>query len=352
MRIAYFAHVNGGTQTGVFHKLAGQVARWRADGRSVLACILTHDDPREWSALRPAVVRRYTGHPSRMRAMAALVRSTRRYDPDLIYMRWDLFYPPMLALPRDVPLVIELNSDDVAEYRLGPPMRAHYNRCTRDIMMRRASAMIFLTSELSRSPSFRKATGVRQVITNGVDLGAYPMLAARASGAPRLVFVGTAGQPWHGVDKLVRLARVQPDWRVDIVGSQRPGSGAPPNMTWHGALGRDDVLEVLGRADVGVGTLALHRNGMAEACSLKLREYLAVGLPVLYGHTDPDIDGVVPESMRLPNTEDNVITHVDEIAEFVLACRGRRVARSAIEHIDIGQKEQQRLRFFDSIAPS
>jgi hypothetical protein len=122
-----------------------------------------------------------------------------------------------------------------------------------------------------------------------------------------------------------------------------------PNITWHGVLDRKGVLEVLADADVGVGTLALHRKSMQEACPLKMREYLAVGLPVMYGYQDPDIDALGPFALRIPNTETNVVDDLTRIDDFVVRCRGIRVPRSSVAHIDLARKEERRLALFHEL---
>ena len=231
-------------------------------------------------------------------------------------------------------------------------MRVLYNRLTRGLLLRRARALVFVTSELSRKPSFAGFRGVHRVITNGIELAAYPSLPAIEGPAPRLAFVGTAGQPWHGLDKLVELAYRRPEWRFDIIGmdSDAWATQAPPaNVAWHGALDRAGVIDVLATADVGVGTLALHRKSMNEACPLKVREYLAVGLPILYGYSDPDADDLGSHVLRIENTETNVIDALDAIDAFVTRSRGVRVPRSAVGHLDVSVKEGQRLALFNEL---
>jgi hypothetical protein len=281
--------------------------------------------------------------------MTELAIGIRRFRPDLVYLRWDLFYPPMLAFPRRAPLVIELNTDDLSEYALGTRLRAFYNARTRGLVMRRARGLVFVTDELSRRPAFRGFPGRHCVITNGIDLAAYPSLPAPDNERRRLAFVGSAGQPWQGFDKVEALAGLRPGWDVDIVGMTKPGGTPPPNIAWHGPLGRDAVLDVLARADVGIGTLALHRKSMSEASPLKVREYLAVGLPVLYGYLDPDAEGLGDGVLRIPNTETNVVDELDAIDAFVERSRGVRVARSTIAHIDVTAKEGQRLALFNEL---
>ncbi|HEY0444518.1 MAG TPA: hypothetical protein VGC90_09870 [Candidatus Limnocylindrales bacterium] len=350
MRIAYFGHVNGGSQSGVFRKIVEQVDRWRIEGHTVRAFIATRDDTETWrSALGQPLVARYDGPLSRLRAMTRLVAGVRRFEPDVLYVRWDLFYPPMLWFPR-APLALEINTDDVAEYALGRRVRELYNRATRGILMRRARAMVFVTQELSGAAAFRRYHGRHLVVTNGIDLRSFPSLAAPDNPRPRLVFVGSAGQPWQGVDKVVTLAALRPDWGIDVVGISSPEREATPNITWHGSLDRPDVLRVLARADAAIGTLALHRKGLSEASPLKVREYLAVGIPTFYGCSDPDADGLGRFVLRIANTETNVVDEIDRIDDFVHRSRGARVPRASVGHIDRAEKERQRLALLAEIA--
>lgn len=353
MRIAYFAHVNSARRSGVLQKVAGQTDQWRAAGHDVRAFILTRDGDDPWTErVGNVVIRRYAGPLARIKALIRLVEAVRAFRPDLVYLRWDLFYPPMLRFPRRAPLVVEINTDDIAESAIGSGLRPRYNGLTRGVLLRRARALVFVTSELSQKPGFAGYRAIHRVVTNGIELAAYPSLPAVEGPAPRLAFVGTAGQPWHGLDKLVELAYRRPDWRFDIIGmdSDAWAIQAPPsNVVWHGALDRAGVVEVLATADVGVGTLALHRKSMNEACPLKVREYLAVGLPILYGYTDPDADDLGRYALRIENTETNVIDALDAIDAFVTRSRGVRVPRSAVGHLDVAVKEGQRLALFDEL---
>jgi glycosyltransferase involved in cell wall biosynthesis len=351
VRIAYFAHVNGGGRTGVFHKIAGQVEQWRAEGQTVRAFVLTRDEVREWqSSLGDSVIHRYDGFPSRMLAVMRLVRAIRSFRPSIVYLRWDLFYPQMLFIPPRAALVVEVNTDDLSEFVLGRRIRAFYNARTRGLILLRAQGLVFVTNELSASAPFHRFCGRRAVVTNGIRLESYATLPAPKGGQPRLVFIGTPGHPWHGIDKLITLASIKSDWHFDIIGT-RNETGVPlRNITWHGSLERAAAVEVLGHADVGIGTLALHRKSMNEACPLKVREYLAVGLPVIYAHRDPDADLLDSLTLRIANTESNVIDELSRIEEFVEGCRGRRVPRSEVAHIDVARKELQRLALFEQLA--
>ena len=352
MRIAYFAHLNEGRGSGVVSKISAQVGQWRREGHTVRLFIATTDVDTSWtSVLGDTVVCRYGGPLSRLRAMARLVRSVRGFRPAIVYLRWELFYPPMLFFPAGAPLVAEINTDDATEAALGSPVRARYNALTRGLLLRRAAAFVLVAAELGRVPSYRRFKARQVVITNGIDLAAYPSLPAPSEGPPRLVFIGTPEAPWNGVDKLVTLATMRPGWCFEIAGVEPVPGPALPNLAWHPLLERAEVLRLLGRADVGVGTLALHRKSLDDGSPLKVREYLAVGLPVLYAYADADADGLgAPYVLRIANTETNVVDELAAIDSFVGAARGVRVPRSSVAGIDVTTKERQRLALFADLA--
>jgi len=89
---------------------------------------------------------------------------------------------------------------------------------------------------------------------------------------------------------------------------------------------------------------------MTEASTLKLREYLAVGLPSIIGYTDTDFPNGAPFLLQLPNRPDNVSSSLSAIDEFISSQAGRRVARASIAHLDSLNKERRRLRFLSSVS--
>ncbi|MOA45721.1 hypothetical protein D3C78_1681500 [compost metagenome] len=103
------------------------------------------------------------------------------------------------------------------------------------------------------------------------------------------------------------------------------------------------------QADVAIGSLALYRKKMGEASPLKVREYLAYGLPVINGYLDTDFPEEVHFILQIPNEPKNTIKASEAIEKFVQSWRGRRVDRSQIEHLDTVVKEAERLRYMKRI---
>src|SRR5690606_35583904 len=98
-----------------------------------------------------------------------------------------------------------------------------------------------------------------------------------------------------------------------------------------------------------IGSLAMHRNSMLEACPLKVREYCAFGLPVILGYRDTDLEGQ-DFVLNIGNYESNVEDNIEEIRQFVIKWHNKVVNHTITEPIlSYKYKEEKRLRFFESI---
>jgi hypothetical protein len=358
MRIAYVCYWFLFEGDGVAAKIEAQVAQWRAAGHDVEVFCLA----RIWQQIptqrSPWRTFSFESSLGRVRATRDLVHAVRAWSPDAVYLRYDIFPPPLPSLLRRVRTLVEINSDDREEAKLRPlrPRAARaVNEINRRAILSRAAGLACVTHELARSPNFASFEKPSIVVGNGVDLGRVPELPSANDGdRGRVAFLGTARQPWHGVDKIAWLAEQLPETDFDIVGypPQHVHFPVPPNMTVHPPLTHAEYEPILARADVAIGTLALHRKNMREACPLKVREYLGHGIPTVIAYEDTDfLDEGQWYLLRLPNDEDNVRRHVDEIREFVNRMRRRRVPREEVaERIGTEGKEKRRLEFLAGLS--
>jgi hypothetical protein len=265
-----------------------------------------------------------------------------------IIFRMGVCYPAFQRLASFRKMIVEINTDDGSEswLRMGMFKFLAHRYAQRKLLSRAAGAVCVdtVTAALVRHRGLEVL-----VLGNSINLAAHSPSPAPAFSEPRLLFLGAEGCVWHGVDKLKVLAERFPRWRIDVVGigAPDPQERWPNNIIFHGFLPRGEYKALLDAADVAVGALALHRKRMSEAPTLKVREYLAAGVPVIMGHRDCDFFDPVPFILELPNSEANIVEHFAEIEAFVLAWKGRRVERSLVQHLDVSVKERQRLAFIE-----
>ncbi|MFD5213429.1 hypothetical protein [Microbacterium sp. NPDC058345] len=108
---------------------------------------------------------------------------------------------------------------------------------------------------------------------------------------PELIFIASSFVPWHGLDRLLDDAQTtDADFILHLVGDvgepDRERANKDPRIRIHGHLDQNAIAELVARSWVGLASFALDRKGMKEACSLKVREYLASGLATYSGHAD------------------------------------------------------------------
>lgn len=183
-------------------------------------------------------------------------------------------------------------------------------------LLRRVAGIIGVTEEILRV-EVQKAypnTPATTVITNGIDVETVPFTKFRRYDRQELhiVFVASHFQPWQGCDRLVAgLAQHREEPVIlHIVGNvdetlrlQANKVGGRNRVLLHGSLTGESLDGVMVQATLAAGTLALHRKGMRQACALKIREYIARGVPFFYAYDDPDISTDVAWALRLKSNE-------------------------------------------------
>ena len=357
MRIAYVTiHVAPEImQGGVGKKIKTQMNIWRGLGHQVTLFSLTPAEipfPEERQFVFDANTNLLKREANRTSGLMRMLESVREHKPDIIYLRFGLYSYPLHKLFKIAPVVLEINSDDRVEYSTRGKFFYWLNRLTRGLTFAPASGVVAPTRELTGIYPLKK-NQLSAIISNGVDLESVEILPPPKNDKPVLTLVGSPGMSWHGMDKLIQFAQCNPDLFVNIIGysSKDVDVSIPSNVTMHGYLSYAQIREVFMKTDVACGTLALYRKNMQEACPLKVREAVLYGLPLLLGYHDTDLGDLnLPTILQIPNTEDNLMTHIEQVRKFAFEMMGKRLDFNAVApYLDQRKKENARLSFFEKI---
>lgn len=307
-------------------------------------------DPESWDPTAVTVIRTLPGgEVGRQLSVGRLASSVRTWEADVVYTRFSHYAPGFHERFRDVTTCVEVNTDVARELPLWSRRAAIHHKMFGNRATHHVGGFVYLTTELQRRD---RARGSRPscVIANGIDLDELPSTPAPVNERPRVLFIAGTASPWQGADKVVRLAQLRPDLEVDLVGPPPEAPLAPSNLRLRGLVSSTALQDIAAEADVALGTLALHRKDMNEACPLKLREYLALGVPSVVAHADPDLDHLdVPWLLRIPNRSDNIELSASAIAAFAHRMQGVRVPRAGVAHLDLRLKERERLSFLGKL---
>jgi hypothetical protein len=226
-------------------------------------------------------------------------------------------------------IVSEHHTDEASELRLigrwpFGALKARMEERGKPAFLQQLAGVIAVTRELCDLESAAAPALPATVIGNGIDVAAQPAHgpASLPSGAPlRLVWACSEFAPWQGLDRLLPgLAARRTGRAIELVLVGRlsaaqhsaiaTAAGPLLAVICRGTLDNAGLDSELRGAHAVLGTLALHRKAMREACPLKVREAVARGLPVLNACDDPDLPVDLPGLLRIEGGEEAIDTRL------------------------------------------
>lgn len=199
-------------------------------------------------------------------------------------------------------------------------LASHLERISGRVAARHAFALASVTREIADYQS--KLHSIPQerclVFPNGIAESAAKLVGDnRVAGTINAVFIATRFVSWHGLDLLFSLEDTECH-RVErfpifihVIGEIsseqsriiKEKSGGRVKFVVHGALRKDQYREIFSLCDFGFDALAICRKGLNEACTLKTREMLASGIPVLSTAKDSSLPIDFKHYMVAPNID-------------------------------------------------
>lgn len=366
MRIAYVAIVDVAQNYGVPKKIQYQLEGWRNAG-SVCEFFGAAPDVESSQRLldgqvfhRPKEANVFSQWRTDRKVLGGMVDAIREWKPDLVYLRWGYPKPEFLEIADEFPTVIEVNGDVIKTAKIRASnssflgkLLGSYVQISAPALWKKASGFVAVTNEVAKLKYIKKWNKPIGIFPNSVDFEEYSVLpfSCDKDALPRIVFIGNVA-PWHGLDKLIDLARqTVGELDFDVIGCEEAPDRASSNVRFHGYLSREEYLEVFSHASVGIDGLALYRKNMNEACALKIREYLASGLPIILGAEDTALMRVERDwLLRIGNDEGNVADHRDAIVSFARQRMGTRVSHEeSREFVASSEVETRRHEFLLSV---
>ncbi len=197
---------------------------------------------------------------------------------------------------------------------MGVRMRAAMERVQGRRLLERVDGVIGVTDEIRRYEVERARRVMPSVtITNGIDVQMVPTTGFVPFDGEELhlAFIASADASWHGKDRILAgidayTGPVKLHLHVVAPTTERPGSierRGSATVHHHGILRGSDLTRVYERSTVAVAGLAQSRRGLRVACTLKVREYVARGLPFVLGHQDADVNDDSPFVLRVADDE-------------------------------------------------
>ncbi len=353
---------------GIGRKVSDQIRMWAASGVDARILVFVDVPGQEMDAIRgwklnlasnssPFLVRK----AQRVFQFLKGALITVLWRPDVIYTRAGVsFWGSSMWKWSGAKRVIELNTTLEGEL-VSLQKTGHINEREQDLRredwnqtMQKADAYVSVSDEIDRQNKQWMADKPATVVCNSIDFSKHSKVIRKnqQNKLPKLVFVGAAEYDWNGVDKLMYLASKTVGILEFVLIGVKPDKTHSENVTIYPFLEKEKLPEILASCDVGVATLALHRKELEEASPLKVREYAALGLPMIIAYNETAFKGVdTPEwVLRIPNKEKSVEIFHSDIIAFSKKWKGRCIAPvETSPFFHAGIVEQKRVQFFDEI---
>jgi glycosyltransferase involved in cell wall biosynthesis len=241
----------------------------------------------------PAVVGELAELAYNVPAWWRLRSAFRRFRPELIYERYNLYYlaGTWLARGSGVTLFLEVNAPLAQERaRFGQLRLRWLAGALEQYVWRRASKVLAVTGVLRQAIT---AAGVPveqiAVVPNGIDPAQFSGLPAREAGEAPLVlgFVGFV-RDWHGLDAVIAAMAAERgglDLRLVVVGDgparaaleqQAAALGVADRIMFTGLQPREAIPALVAGFDIALQPLVV-----SYASPLKIFEYMAAGRAIV-----------------------------------------------------------------------
>ena len=253
--------------------------------------------------------------------MAAVRKAMRHIHVDVLYLRYMPTFPGALRTVRQLKAQ---GGRLVLEYPTYPP-EAENNRFflrrqvfhLSDKVLAKIHPLVDLYTLIGEPCGGTLRGRPAMNIVNGVNVNAFPVHTPNVQDSSVRLLALASMSGWHGYDRLLRSLAVyngETPVAIEFAGGDGDGSlatwkalaqllGLTDRVTFHGPLYGETLNTLVARCDVGVGSLGMYRYGLAQGMTLKLREYLARGLPFISAVDDPALPADADFALRVPNDD-------------------------------------------------
>ncbi|MDI9392451.1 MAG: glycosyltransferase family 4 protein [Synergistota bacterium] len=375
MRVKYLAVYDGKPGTGVTRKILSQALALNLNGVSTDLVLLSRDTPLELKNKVESFTLKtppYKNTLEKISFLRGIAQAVRKYsnECDIIYFRGLLpspFLSHELASRRKAKVVFEIQSIEEFEARMIKSwFRYWMTRIYSGSVLKYCDGIVGVTDEItnhyytiSNNPGMQAMTSGNGVCVADVPLRKAPEFR---DGKLDLLCVGKIAD-WHGIDRLIKgmAESGTENIRLHIVGEGQgiknligtvQSHGLEERVIFHGFKTGNQLDSMFDKCHIGIGSLGIHRKGLAETAELKVREYCARGFPFINSASDKDFPPDFRYRLQVPPGEGPVdVGIVRAFAEEVFKEENHPSAmRSfALEKLDWKVRMKELAGFFEVV---
>jgi hypothetical protein len=276
---------------------------------------------------------------------------------DLIYIRTIVPFFGVKTILKKYKTILEINSLITQELNSKPKSTLrnylnYYKNMYALNLHKYLKGVVSVTYEIQNKENYFNLPS--RVIPNGILVNPNIFKSGSDESLPQLVFIGSPNQEWHGVSEIINFAKLVEDrLHFHIIGAYSTNIiFSENNITYYPYCNDNEISDLIIKFDIAIGSAALYKKGMYEACPLKTRRYLALGIPIIMPYNDTIfINKKVPNFIfNIENSPNSLVDNLVDIVSFCYSFKKVTYNISSYDFdIDINTLELNRLDFFSQI---
>ena len=157
-------------------------------------------------------------------------------------------------------------------------------------------------------------------IVNGISLDTIPIKKKPQLDSEIHMLAVASMRDWHGFDRIIDgMSSYLGDERLvlHLIGQDFDGSvgrwlklatelGVATNVHYHGPLYDEKLTDMFDQCHIAIGSMAFHRMGISIGSALKVREYMARGIPFIYAYDDSILTGNEWFAIKYPSDDSGI----------------------------------------------
>ena len=206
-------------------------------------------------------------------------------------------------------IISEHHTDEISELRLDrglfSRLKVYLEQYNSREYLNNVKAIIGVTDEI-RTLECAKTKFPKNsfVFSNGIQVATIP-ISKRIEFLDELnvIFVASVFTKWQGLDRVLNgLVKYSANCKIQmkLIGKipheygillEKLKENTNVSLVMKHHVQSNEMADEYDNQHLAIGTLTQFRTNMQESCPLKVREYIATGLPFVYSYNDSDLEG-------------------------------------------------------------
>jgi hypothetical protein len=289
-----------GNQLGVINKL-DSLAKSCIDNNINIDYIWITKDNKDTSNIKNLNVLKIKGNQNvfmlRKKQVDILNKLSIKYNK--IIIRYPLFDPIILLFLKDKKkYIFEHHTKEIEELYLKRDKRYLFEKYLGSMWLRKFGGIIGVTEEIRKYEIQRSGfEGFSTFCPNSIAIEKNKKVEGIVWDNELLNIVIVANfRPWHGLKYILNEIAIDKEYKgmykLHIIGKINNISDENlikqlDDVIYYGEKTKSEIEKIYQNIDIGLGVFNAKIKGLNETTSLKVREYLSNGIPVIIGDIDP-----------------------------------------------------------------